>query len=123
MPVLPDKPVAANDRATALKRFLARHPFVTFMLMGLTFLLVGLISLNLIYLFNANLEFVINNGVMGLRDGGLLQLVELVTTGYLGMALYVLFKTCEKVVVERLLEAKSGATGNAPNQRDFVTST
>jgi hypothetical protein len=32
--------------------------------------------------------------VMALKDGGLLQLVELIVTGYLSIAFYVLFKGC-----------------------------
>lgn len=109
-----DQSASGSHRSTALKRFLARHPLLTFFLMGISFLLVGLISLNMIYLFHANLEFIINNGLMGLRDGGLHQLLELTVTGYLGMALYVLFKACEKIVVERLLEAKPAAARAAP---------
>jgi hypothetical protein len=101
-----DKPPRPARSSTALKRYLTRHPFLAFLLMGITFLAVGLISLNMIYMFRANLEFVINNGLMGLRDGGLQQLVELLVTGYLGMALFVLFKACEKIVVERMLEVR-----------------
>jgi hypothetical protein len=109
MSELPNKPAALNNRSTALKRFLTRHPVITFILMGISFLLVGLISLNLVYMFHANLEFILDNGVMALREGGLHQFVELTVSGYLGMALYSLFKACEKIVVERLLEAKPTA--------------
>src|SRR6266566_4428077 len=91
-----EQPTVIAENSTALKRYLTRHPSITFLLMGFSFLLVGLLSLNLVYLFHANLEFIINNGVMGLRDGGLQQLIELLVSGYLGMALYVLFKACEK---------------------------
>lgn len=37
-----------------------------------------------------------------IRDGGLRQLVEMATSGYLAAAFYVVFKICEKVLVERL---------------------
>ena len=106
MPVPSDEPMA-RDRSTALKRFLSRHPVLAFIFMGISFLLVGLISLNMIYMFHANIEFIIDHGVMALRDGGLHQLLELVVTGYVGMALFVLFKACEKTVVERMLEKKA----------------
>jgi len=99
------QPAASDSKQTTLlKTLLIRHPWVAFLLMGASFLITGLITLNLIYLFHANIEFVIANGIMGLRDGGLQQLGELLISGYLGMAFYVLFKACEKVVVDRVLE-------------------
>jgi hypothetical protein len=109
----PQKLAPVGPQSTALKRYLSGHPIMAFLLMGLSFLLVGLISLNLIYLFRANLEFVLENGLMGLRDGGLLQFLQLLISGYLGMALYALFKACEKVVVDRMLERKSVAVTEA----------
>jgi hypothetical protein len=93
-----------GKQITAFKRLLVRNVWLAFLLMGASFLATGLISLNLIYLFHANIEFVIENGIMGLRDGGLLQFLELLVSGYLGMALYVVFKACEKVVVDQVLE-------------------
>jgi hypothetical protein len=97
-------PLSNGKQITAFKRLLTRHVWLAFVLMGASFLITGLISLNLIYLFHANIEFVIENGVMGLRDGGLLQFLELLVSGYLGMAFFVVFKACEKVVVDGVLE-------------------
>ena len=94
----------ASSGHAALKRFLQRHPVATFLLMGLSFLSVGLVSLNLVHLFRANIGYIIDYGVMGLREGGFEQFMGLLLSGYLGMALYVLFKVCEKVLVDRLLE-------------------
>lgn len=94
----------ATENGTAFKRYLARYPVATFFLMGLSFLAVGLLSLNLIYMFSANFQYILSYGVMGLLDGGLVQLGELLLTGCLGIALYLVFKACEKVLVERLLE-------------------
>jgi hypothetical protein len=110
----PQNLAPVGPQSTALKRYLSGHPIIAFLLMGLSFLMVGLISLNLIYLFHANIEFVLENGLMGLRDGGLLQFLQLLISGYLGMALYALFKACEKVVVDRMLERKSVAVTEAP---------
>ncbi len=94
----------AEDRASALNHFLKRHLVFTFMVMGLSFVGLGLISLNLLRLLRGNLAFLLENGLMGLRDGGLQQFLELGISGYVGMALYVLFTTCETVLVDRLLE-------------------
>jgi hypothetical protein len=96
--------MAALIPPTRFKRFLAHHAALTFLLMGASFLVFGLVSLNLIYFFHANIELLLEYGWMGLRDGGLQQLFELLLSGYLGMAFYVLFKACEKVLVERLTD-------------------
>jgi hypothetical protein len=65
-----------------------------FLLMGLFAGLSAIASYNLVVLFVANLGFVSKYGVMALKDGGLLQLVELVVYGYAGIAFYLLFKGC-----------------------------
>src|SRR5689334_14649965 len=94
-----------QDSAT-LKQFLARHPVITFVLMGCCFLMMGIISLNLVYMFHANFEFILEYGVMGLRDGGFVQFIELVVSGYIALVFYVLFKACEKSLVEWLIERR-----------------
>jgi len=96
----------------ALIHFLKKRPILTFILMGLSFLLTGLISFNLIYLFNANLDFIREYGIMGLRDGGMRQLIGLVLSGYLALLLYLFFKVCEKVMVEWLLERRRKIKGD-----------
>ena len=70
--------------------------------MGASFLLFGLLSLNLLHVLRANLTFLAEHGVDAVRDGGLLQLVEVLLMVYLAVACYVVFKFCEKVLVERL---------------------
>jgi hypothetical protein len=65
-----------------------------FLLMGLFAGLSAIASYNLVVLFVANLGFVSKYGVMALKDGGLLQLMELVVYGYAGIAFYLLFKGC-----------------------------
>ena len=46
-------------------------------------------------LFSANATLIANYGWQALMDGAAMQLVELLVTGYLSMAAYVLFKVCE----------------------------
>ena len=65
-----------------------------FLLMGLFAGLSALSSYNLVVLFMANIAFISQYGVMALREGGLLQLAELIVYGYLGIGFYVLFKGC-----------------------------
>ena len=82
--------------------FLSEHASVAVVLMGLSFVLFGLASLNLLHLVSANVSFLVMNGLDAVRDGGLLQLFSLVALGYFAAFFYVVFKLCEKVLVERL---------------------
>jgi hypothetical protein len=66
----------------------------TFLLMGVFAGLSAYTSYNLLMLFIANFSFVSSYGIMALKEGGLLQLLQLVCYGYLSIASYVLFKGC-----------------------------
>jgi hypothetical protein len=90
-----------------LYAFLSRWWWLTFLLMGVSFVMFGMMSLNLLHTLGANLEFLGMHGVDAVREGGLTQLVELVLSGYAAALFYVLFKLCEKVLVERLAVARA----------------
>ena len=82
--------------------FLARRWWLAFVLLGVSFVLGSLVTLNLLHMLSANLEFLSSYGFDALREGGLRQLLEIVASGYFAAACYVVFKLCEKVLVERL---------------------
>ncbi len=88
--------------------FLLKRWWLTFILMGVSFVLFGLVTLNLLHTLSANLEFLTSYGIEAVREGGLMQLIELVVSGYAAAACYVFFKLCEKVLVERLATRKTG---------------
>jgi hypothetical protein len=81
--------------------------WLTFLVLGLSFFCFGAGTLNLIYLVQANAGLLLNNGWQALIDGGAQQLVELLLTGYLSLAAYVVFKTCEHRLSHWLAEADS----------------
>ena len=83
--------------------FLSSHFVATFLVMGLAFVGFGLTSLNLLYLIRANVELVLQHGAMALLDGALQQLLELLGLGFSGLAMYLIFKVCEHILVEKLL--------------------
>ena len=90
-----------------LYAFLSKRWWLTFILLGVSYVLFGLASLDLLHSLGANLEFLGMHGVDAVREGGLMQLVGLIFMGYLAASFYVLFKLCEKVLVERLAISKS----------------
>ena len=86
--------------------FLLRRWWVAFILLGVSFVLGGLVTLNLLHVLSANFEFLAMYGAEAVREGGLRQLIEIVVSGYFAAACYVVFKLCEKVLVERLIMNK-----------------
>ena len=98
----------ASVAHTRLYAFLLRRWWLAFVLLGVSFAIGGLLTLNLLYTLSANFEFLRMYGVDAVREGGLRQLVEMIAMGYIAAACYVVFKVCEKVLVERLLIDKDG---------------
>jgi hypothetical protein len=82
--------------------FLFSHPKVVFLLMGAFFLLFGFTSVNLFVVLKANIELFLEYGPMVIEDGALQQLVEVIGSSYLSIVFYLLFKVCERILVERL---------------------
>ena len=88
-------------------RFLLRRWWLAFVLMRLSFVLFGLVTLDLLHSLGANLAFLGMHGADAVREGGLMQLLGLVVSGYGAAAFYVVFKLCEKVLVDRLALRKN----------------
>ena len=97
--------MAGDRRASAwgcCLAFLRAHRFLTFLLMSGSFVTFGITAVNLFFVFKANLDFLAAHGRMALEEGGLLQLLQLLLASLLAMAFYLLFKVCEKVLVDSL---------------------
>jgi hypothetical protein len=88
--------------------FLFRHPLLTFVLLGVFFLLFGTTSINLFFLLKANINLFLEYGLMVIDDGALDQLVELLGSAYLSMLFWLLFRICERILVERLTKKRFG---------------
>ena len=76
----------------------------TFLLMGVFAGVSAIASYNLLLLFIANFSFISQYGVMALRDGGFVQLAELILYGYLSIGFYILFKGCLYGVLGRFVK-------------------
>ncbi|MCV2369827.1 hypothetical protein [Roseateles oligotrophus] len=86
--------------------WLCGHRIVCFLMLTISFVSFGALSLDLIRLLSANAGFLFANGWAGLVDGGLRQLIELSASALAAMACYVLFKLCEHALVHRLAHAQ-----------------
>lgn len=92
-----------------IKRLLGGRPVLTFIILGMSFGAFGLVTFDLLFLLRANLTLFWDYGVMVIKDGALTQLVELVLLGYLAMACYIVFKSCEHLLVAHLSGRHAGA--------------
>ncbi|MDI9334010.1 MAG: hypothetical protein QM533_06505 [Cytophagales bacterium] len=91
---------ATNSKLAA---FLLHYWPITYVVMLLSFLAFGASSFNLAKTFLITVQLISEYGVMALIDGAFAQLVELVLTAALSVGFYISFKTCESVLVQRLL--------------------
>jgi hypothetical protein len=90
--------------------FLYRHAWLTFILMGLSFLLFGYYSVNLFVLLKANVELILEYGMMAMADGAAQQLAELLFAAYLSMLFFLGFKVCERILVARFTRKLKSAS-------------
>ena len=87
----------------AFHRWVLRRRWATFVVLGLAFLLFGAGSLNLVFVLKANFDLILQHGWQALMDGAAEQLLEILVTGYLSMAAYIVFKVCEYALVHDLI--------------------
>ncbi len=92
-----------------LKRWFHRavlsRRWLTFLVMGIAFFVFGAGTYNIFMLFKANAELIASHGWQALMDGAARQFFELVITGYLSMAAYIVFKACEYRLARELADA------------------
>lgn len=82
--------------------FLYKHPILALMLMVLSGLTVGTLTVNIFNVLSENWDFISRHGLMALREGAALQLLELFFTGLVSMLVFVLFKVTESALVDWL---------------------
>jgi hypothetical protein len=91
----------------ALQRFVFERRAVCFMVMVISFMTFGALTLNLAVLLKTNVGLVAEHGWIVLADGAAQQFVEIMFSGCIAMAAYLLFKACEYSLVHALLHKKS----------------
>jgi hypothetical protein len=84
------------------QRVVLSRLWLTFVVLGSSFLVGALATLNLVRLLAANLQLLRDYGTMAVMDGALSQLGELTLQGMVSCAAYVVFKTCEHRLSEWL---------------------
>lgn len=77
------------------------HIAALFIGLGSSAALFAWTTFNLYQVASNNLGFIAEYGLMGLRDGGLLQLLEIGWHSLLALLLFLLFKGCETEITHR----------------------
>jgi hypothetical protein len=91
------------------RRVVLGRRWLTFIVLGLAFFVFGSGSLNLFFLLKANADLLTMHGWQAVMDGALQQTVELLISGYVSIAAYVVFKACEHALVHGLIDAPAGS--------------
>lgn len=81
--------------SAAFQRWILSRLWLTFIVLGVSFFVFAAATVNLGRLFLANSQLLSDYGWQAVMDGAVRQSIDLVMTGYLGMAAYIVFKTCE----------------------------
>jgi hypothetical protein len=98
------------------RRVVLGRRWLTFIVLGLAFFVFGSGSLNLFFLLKANGQLLAEHGWQAVMDGALQQLLELLITGDISMAAYVVFKACEHALVHGLVDAPEQSSTFPPTE-------
>lgn len=95
------------------RRVVLSRRWLTFIVMGLGFLVSGVATLNLFFLLQVNLKLLLDHGWQALMDGAARQLTELLLNGYVATVAYLVFKACESRLVTWIVSPEASATASA----------
>ncbi|MES9971210.1 MAG: hypothetical protein ABW092_14335 [Candidatus Thiodiazotropha sp.] len=85
-------------------------PLTTFFILITSGFIFGALTINIFRLFAANWNFIVTYGLTALKEGALIQTMELLLTGIFAMIFFLLFKFCEKILIDRLSAIKTPFT-------------
>jgi hypothetical protein len=87
---------------TQLFRWLVSHGKATFVLMCVSFIAFGVLSVNLVSYVVANTNYLLTYRWAALIDGGIEQMIEIWLSAFLALGCYLCFKLCEHALIERI---------------------
>jgi hypothetical protein len=108
---------------TPLFNWLVRHAAATLVLMAVSFVVFGLLSVNLVIYVSANANLLLNYGWDALKNGGLQQLIELWLQVFAAIGTYLSFKLSEHALIERIAHQTEEAHHADSNQCTEVPET
>jgi len=85
------------------KKMITSHWLATLLILCISVFIFSVSSVNIFFLLKANIGFIIEHGTTALAEGALGQMVELVGLSLLSAIFYIIFRACERVLIEKLL--------------------
>lgn len=100
--------MASKMKSIRLKlvKHLERSPASTLVLMAFCFLGFGYFSLNLFFIFQANVNLIKQYGWMSLQDGAAMQFMEIIFSAFMSVVFYSIWKVCEQLFVNWFINTK-----------------
>lgn len=105
---------------TPLFAWLVRHAVATWVLMAISFVAFGALSINLVSYAFANADYLLSYGWEAFQDGGLQQLLELWLQIFVAISTYLIFKLCEHALIERIAHRTHEQHHGEPDQSNDV---
>ena len=87
-----------------LKYIIIKHWALILLIMCVSVFILTMSSYNLFFLLTANIKFISEHGLFALSEGGLMQFVELAGLMIISAVFYIIFKSCERVLVDKLMD-------------------
>ena len=88
----------------AMRWLVTGHWLRTLSVMSISIIVFGILSSDIFFYFQENFHNIAAHGIMSLMDDNLTELITLLIQGFASLVLYIIFKACEKNLVERLLK-------------------
>ena len=101
---------------TPLFDWLVRHAVATWVLMAISFVAFGALSVNLVSYAFANANYLFSYGWEAFTDGGLWQLLELWLQIFVAISTYLIFKLCEHALIERIAHRTNDQHHRGPDK-------
>lgn len=87
---------------TPVFAWMLEHAGATYVLMAVSFIAFGALSVNLVSYVSANANYLLSYGWEAFKEGGLEQLIELWLKIFVAIGAYLVFKLSEHALIERI---------------------
>lgn len=94
--------MSRNPKYTRVFNWMVTHHVVTFIAMAVSFVVFGVLSVNLATYASANTTYLITYRWDAIVDGGARQMIEVWISALGASGAYLLFKLCETALIQRV---------------------
>lgn len=103
--------MSRNPKHTRLFDWMVKHRVVTFIAMTVSFVVFGVLSVNLATYVSANATYLITYRWDAIVEGGGRQMIEVWVSALGASGAYLLFKLCETALIQRVAYTRQEQPG------------